>query len=505
MAELGETSRPKIANDQDSEAPSDRITVGDIGKGAAVAVGRGARAINRILNIDIRLLPAVLLLIAIVVVLLYLLVRPTVPRAMSGEFNVAIAEFIVVDQDGMPVKSNDGQMLADFLFQRLEIGFDELDLQIPYEIWPPAYTGRITGEDREQRAQAAEAIAQRIGAHVIVYGIITQAGNWSEFTPEFYVNYRGFEEGEEITGQHELGSPLRITCPFEVTQLQGVENPALCGRVNALTLVTIGLAYYAADDFERALDYFTQAESTEGWLQNAGKEVIYLLLGNANARLASKEKSTDPLKASYDHYETALAINPTYARAKVGQAGVLYLMALGDPEDQSFDSVNLSKLDQAATTFQAAVGLGDPPESANIETKVHFGLGQIHFVRAIATGGNWLPQAESEFLKVVQDYEGGNARVVELAGHAYARLGVIARLEGDMDAAAESYLCATQLVSPYYQAYYFTRLGEVYAAAGESDAAIEAYTEALRIAEFYGDNENAIEYSERLRELRNGQ
>jgi tetratricopeptide (TPR) repeat protein len=501
MEEHGKPGNPEPTEDQESQDSSDRITVGDIGEGAAVAVGRSARAITRIFNIDVRLLPVVVLLLAIVGVLAYLLLRPTAPEAMTSQFNVAVAEFIVVDQDGSPVRSKDGQALADFLFQRLQISFDELDLRMPYELWPPAYTGRIEGGTREERAQAAEALAQRIGVHVIIYGVITQAGDRSKFAPEFYINYKGFAQVEEIAGQHELGSPLRILLPFDTAQFQGVENPALSARVQALSLVTIGLSYYATDDFERALDYFAQAEATESWLQSAGKEVVYLLLGSASARLAQTGKSTEYLEPASDYYDTALSINPTYARAQIGRAGVLYLVAMGDPTDQSFDTVDLVQLDEAAAAFEVALDLGNPPESANIETKVHFYLGQIDLVRALILGEDWLAQAEAEFEQVVQEYESGNVRVAELAGQTHARLGAIALLQENTNAAVEHYTRATELVTPYYQAYYYTRLGEIYAANGQTDLAIESYAEAIQIAEFYGDQESAAKYAARLNEL----
>ncbi len=500
MPKNDRTTPQKSINNQNVNKSSDHITIGDVDKGSAVATGRGASAHIRIFNVDIRLLPLVVLLLIIISALAYFLLRPTTPNEMTGEFNVAVAEFTVVNQDGSLINSEDGQALSDFLFQRLDTNFDELDLKktIRYELWPPAYTGRIKGETRETRAEVAEELAQRIKAHVVIYGVITQAGDQSQFIPEFYVNYKGFEESEEITGQHELGSALRIKLPFEATQLQAIENPALSGRANALSLITIGLAYYSIDGFEQALDYFTQAEENRGWLQNAGKEIIYLLLGNANARLASKENSVEYLSPAFDHYDTALDINRTYTRAKVGQASVLYLIALGNPTDSSFETVDLDQLDEAATVFEDALNLGNPPASANIEAKVSFGLGQINLVHAQIAEGDWLAQAEAKFNQVVQEYENGNIRIIDLAGHAYARLAVIAYLQGNTDAAVDHYAHATQLVTPHYQSYYNTRLGEVYATANKIDLAIEAYNEAIKIAEFYGDEKSVVKYNKRL-------
>jgi tetratricopeptide (TPR) repeat protein len=430
------------------------------------------------------------------------------PMESRYNFNVVVTEFAVLDEDGSPVRSKDGRELADFLFRRLESNLNELDLKESYEIRPPAHTCPIKGRTREEREDAAAALAERIGAHIIIYGVVEQAGDDPRFAPEFYINYKGFEgaEGsEEITGQHELGRPLRVTLPFDADQFQGVENPALSARAEVLSLITVGLSYYATDDYERALDYFTKAEATEGWVRTAGKEVVYVLLGNASAGLTSKTQSTEYLTMTREYYDEALEISPTYARAKIGQAGTLYTTALGDPAVPSWDTVDLEKLDEAAAAYEAALNLGDPPESANIETKVHFGLGQVYLVRAMVVGDDWLIQAEAEFEQVVEAYEGGNTRITNHAGHAHARLGAIARLRGATDAAVEHYTRATELASPYFQAYYYTRLGEVHAAAGQTDLAIEAYTEAIDRAELYGYEESVTEYNARLNELLAGE
>jgi len=425
------------------------------------------------------------------------------PMESRYNFNVVVTDFTVLDEDESPVRSKDGRELADFLFRRLESSFNELDLKDPYEI--RAHNCPIKGSTRGERENAAAALAERIDAHIIIYGVVKQAGDDSRFAPEFFINYKGFEgaEGsEEITGRHELGRPLPVTLPFDADQFQGVENPALSARAEALSLITVGLSYYATDDYEKALDYFTQAEATEGWVRTAGKKVVYVLLGNASSGLTSKTKSTEYLTTTLGYYNEALDIEQTYARAKIGQAGVLYIMALGDPAVPSWDTVDLEQLDEAAAAYEAALNLGDPPESANIETKVHFGLGQVCLARAIVVGDDWLVQAKAEFEQVVEAYESGNSGITNYAGHAYARLGAIARLRGDTGAAVEHYTRATELVSPYYQAYYTTRIGEAHAAAGRTDRAIEAYDEAILIAEQFGEEESVDKYSVRLNELR---
>lgn len=434
------------------------------------------------------------------------------PMESEGSFNVVLARFTVLDENGKRVGGKEGKALADYMFRNLAFNFEDLELDTSYEIRPPDHTCRLSGSTRAEREAAAAKLAERINADIIVYGVITDTGKQSRFSPEFYVNYRGFEEGDEITGQHEMGRELRVDLPFDAVTFSSADNPALSARAEALSLLTMGLAHYAIDDFEQALIYFGDAEKTEGWFRNAGKEVIYLLMGNAYVRWDSQrhcvENSDGHLEEAWSQFDAALEINPTYARAQIGLAGVLRQMALEGVFNDSFAKTNLDRLDEATSAYETAIHLGDPPESANIETKVHFGLGQVYnarFLHALVTGGDWstpMSQARDEFEQVIGEYDGGNERGKNLAGHAHARLGSLARLEKDFETAVKHYTLAISLTTPYYQAYYSTRLGEVYVDEGQIELAIQAYDEAIAITEFHGSEECHRKFSARRDELR---
>ncbi|MFC1878914.1 tetratricopeptide repeat protein [Chloroflexota bacterium] len=450
------------------------------------------------------LFPFTFLLILLLGVFGYFWVRSPAEKGMSGEFNVAVAEFTLLDPDGSTARGKDGRAVGDFICTRLQSGFSEMDLgNVNYQIWCPEQVGKVMGITPDERAVAAGELAEQIGAQVIIYGVITQREQ-SELAPEFYVSSKGFEQVDELVGQHELGSPMRVVLPFDPTQIQDVENPALSARANALSLITVGLAYYSVDSLDQALDYFQRAESIPGWLQNAGKEVVYLMIGNTNVRLASVEKAPSFLDPAFQAYEKALLINPAYARSLVGQAGVLYLDALGDPY-APMDTVDLDKLEQSELAFENALASDTLPESANIETKAYFGLGQIYLVRDQLQENGWSQKASEAFQKVIHDYENGDERVVDLASQAYARLALIAKLDGDFTTADDYYRKAIEIATPFYDAYYHTRLGELYAANGQLEEAIDAYQEAIRIAEFYGDEESVNLYTKRLNELKASQ
>lgn len=490
--------------EQKKNIAGDEISIGNIHEDSAVAIGRGARAevnvFNKKIYLDIRLLPVVLLLVVLVVVLAFYLLKKDIPDEMGGEFNIAIAEFTVLDEDGKTLRSDEGEKLSQWLYNRLDANLSELDVQ--YEIWPPEYTGKILGSTENEREQAAELFAYERKAHVVIYGTITISDERSKFTPEFFISSSGFEEGDEITGKYELGDALLIAFPFDPNQLQDIENPTLSARAEALSLVTVGLAYYSIDDFEKAIGYFVQAENIQGWFDTDGKEILYLLLGNANIREASKNKAPELLSTSTQYYETALEINPSYTRAIIGMAGVEYLRALGDPLS---DDINLALLEKSEKLYLEALEIGHPFESANIEPKVHFGLGQIYLARSQISSEEWLGKAKIEFEQVISEYDGGNQRIENRCGHAYARLGLIAKIEDDIPLAIDYYQKASELVSPFYQVYYLTRLAEVYASNDSVDLAIGTYEEAIDLAKFYGDAESVEKYTSRLNELMNQQ
>lgn len=396
-------------------------------------------------------------------------------QPMSGEFNVAIAEFSVVDGQGEQVRTSDGRQLADFLYGRLEISFGDFDLPIPYELLPPEKTGLILGSTREERAAAAAELASQRNANVVIYGVVHHENDHSRLEPEFYIDYRGFEQAQEVVGPHAFGQPIQIELPFRARQFQGEANPPLNARTQALSLLTLGLAYHSTGNLQSALDYYEAAESVQGLSRRDGKEVLLLLLGNVHATLASQTRCDLTLTEEHrltgtTYYDQALDIDPNYGRAMLGEAGILYLQAFNDPSSPRIDH---TLLDQAVAQFEKAANTNNQPASANIQPKANFGLGQIELVRQIEKGEP-VDKVATRFLAVINEYEAGNSALEELAGHAYARLGLIRRLEGQSNVAALNYERAIEILtnySAYFKTDYRIRLGKVYLELEETELA----------------------------------
>lgn len=483
-------------------AAEDRIAVDTEGAGNAIAAGRGARA--WVVNISGRWWLAAVLLVVFIAVLGLVLWRlsPQKPKVMNGLFNVAVSSFQVIDINGKVILSQDGFDLADFIQKQIQANFQEMSLEkvVTYDVWGPDLTGAVGGNTSAELEQSAKTLAEKIKATVLIYGVITSNGAQSRFEPKFYVNHQSFHEADEITGENQLGTPLRVTLPFS-SAIQPVENPALAGRANALDMITIGLAYYSVDDFENARVYFQKAADDKHWLDSAGKEVVYLLLGNTNVRESSKEKDPQYLPTAAADYSKAQVINPGYGRALVGQANVLYMQAIGDPSGKNIDQGGLA---QTEMLLDQAMELPDQPTSANIEAKVRFLRGQVDLTRMYTKlpGGDWTSLAKAEFNWIVQHYEAGDKSLATLVSHSYARLGTLAYMAGDLKAGVDLIRKGIDLSSPFYSGEYTAWLADIYASAGQKDQAIQAYQDAISIAQANSDEESVKRYSDRLKQIK---
>lgn len=431
------------------------------------------------------------------------LIRCWFPVAMDRtKFTVVMTPLVTVDERGRVRQTRDGRELANHLYTRLEASFNELDLPIPSELRGPQDACAVVGRDRDARAAAAEALAQEIDADLVIYGAILQSANGALYQPEFYVRYNSFDEASDLVGPHELGRPLRVSVPINAQDLKAVAEHPVNVRARALSLITLGLAAVAVDDHATALAFFTEAEQMPAWSAGAGKELVYLLMGNAASNLAATTLDAAYVNQALDYYEEALALEPTFARALVGLAGATYQQALGNLQTRRGSDVLLDRLEEAEILYETALET-PAPAAAEIEVKAHFGLGQIYLVRHYVLGGEWLDRARAEFRWLIAHHAATPVRARDLVGHAYARLGLIAaQWDDDVPAAIPLYLEAVALVTPRWQAVYHLDLGDLYVRQEDREHADFHYHEALGIAELHGKHDLVARAEEKLAALR---
>lgn len=439
--------------------------------------------------------PVAVVLLVIIGVLLYFLFRSTVPEAMTGEFNVAVAEFTVTSPDGVPIDAKLGADKADEWFDALLIEFDSLknSLDFPnYDIWPPQFTGKILGDDTEARAEFAQERAEAIGAHVIIYGVITLDGNNAIIEPAFYVNAKGFDAATEIVGQYAFGKQITFSIQDDVFEV----NSRLIDRINALCQIIVGMAYYADGNFRQAEEFLKEA--SEYIEDDEGKDVVYLLIGNTYLKRASERHPDAFLEQASDYYEKALDLecgNCIRLRPMLGNLIIAQRMAIGDLDDVHFPSgVDTGKLNYVISGYTNLLSQTPSLHGANIEAKAHLGLGQAYQYLAIKQAIDCqcavsFDQAIHFLELVVREYEDGNETAADIASKAYVGLGWIARFQND-DRAPLLYQNAAVLAADYDKAEYFYWVGSSYENIQEYVLACKVYEYCSSISEEYHDGYN---------------
>jgi tetratricopeptide (TPR) repeat protein len=373
---------------------------------------------------------------------------------MTGDMRVAIAAFEVAGpRQNRPL----GEDLAQGVYLRMQEELEASSPDFTTTIWSPEQVGTVRGATREKRAAAAARTAADIEADVVVYGLIDTSRPVWTIAPEFYISDQNFTDAQEITGQHEIGEPFAAVGQGSVATRIDVSTK-MTTRARLVSVITVGLAYYAAQDYPRAQAAFAELERDFNWSEVGGEEVFYLLLGNAAGKsrdLATAERA----------YRDALAVNPDYSRAYAGLGSVYYARAL-EPFEASGNAadINVALLNESIDHYRQAAVAGARPALSDIPTKVHFGLGQAHLALHLQDANVPVARAIDEFDAVTSAYnDGDNPRIRVLAAEAHARLGLIHDLNGDRDAAIAEYEAAVSLLDdvPDRQQLYEERLREL--------------------------------------------
>jgi tetratricopeptide (TPR) repeat protein len=413
---------------------------------------------------------------------------------MTGEFNIAIAEFSA-GADGAGLPADAGQIVAEQVLARVETALSEAlnGGEVLYQVAGPVAVGRVDGGTPEDRAISAAVLAARLNADIVVYGVLGEAGGAQTVQPAFYVSERAFVTAPELLGEHALGGPIQLAGTGDLASRVQV-NRQVSDRVQALTFLAAGMETMALGDYAGAQALFSSAAGLEHWPDEAGKEIVYLLLGNATGRL----EQMDAAEASF---LKALALNPEYARAHVGLAGVYYRRALGVPPVSTFAEVDPALLDRAEAELEAALSAADRPASADVDVKVAFGRGQLALVRYQMTqAAEQLALAEEAFGAVAAVHAAGNTRVAEQAGLAHGYLGTVAFIQGDLARAEAEFRTAIEtVVAPRAKAGFWAQLGDLYASQADTAQAIQAYEQAVENAP---DDASRALYQGQLDELR---
>jgi tetratricopeptide (TPR) repeat protein len=254
---------------------------------------------------------------------IYALIGPTRmdPRATM---NIAVTEVGAMDERGGMQRSADGDLIRGWVVGALDAANAKTAASSQMAIWHDdlprtqkrVKLGRLAGKSPEDRAQAAEALAQRIGADVVIYGHLEPAGNGTQLVQEFYVTPRLRPEANETIGRYELGEPIPV--PADLLNGDSLAKGAVAAQVGDRTTALYRLLLALREDtlgrHEQALALLRQTEADlASW--SGGSEILYYFI----AREALYLKRYDEAEAAA---RKAVTINPDYVRGYVVLGGI---------------------------------------------------------------------------------------------------------------------------------------------------------------------------------------
>ncbi len=338
------------------------------------------------------------------------------PSRMTGDFNIAVARFGEVTEQGLAsstLATQLSKMLFDFLDSEYKATDFGLDVQVAHRKLP------VLTEDRE-----AEQLAQDINADVVIYGSMYVLGNEARLDPRFYVANQ--PDTSELAGPHRFGVPVE----FDTTSLDLYDkvNLELQPRAAILVHFTEGLAYFSGGHYQEASHIFRRAvREAESYQPFDGQEVIYVFAAQADCVQGNYEQAMTYL-------DRALELNPEYARAYIARGNVYYTQAV----ESAYD---VNKLSQALAEYEHAIQAEDQQPGAYVREKANVAMGNVYVIRAQQTHDPAMfEQAIDHYSQVIGEYEETKGeRIRQLAAIAYFGLGAAYERQHSYAQAEEAY------------------------------------------------------------------
>ena len=333
--------------------------------------------------------------------------------AMSGAFNVAVAELAVAgaDQDmGLDLS----QAVYDQIVQ--DLGDTEVDVKVA----PPDAVRVLPGGTPEARSRAAAELAERVEADVVVFGTVESRPGQTDVTPEFFVSARNLSGAEEFSGVYPLDTiELNVTDPVAVRRRTA---DSLRPRILALTQIVMGLSHYQLLEYSEAEAMFEEA--LVSWRDANGQKVVLSLLGNVSGLQGD-------LDTAESYFSDALSLDPEYARARFGAAEVSYQRSKG-PACAGSGEADVAGLEDAVAQFEEVGELPGPP-LAFIPERARVEIGKIYQCLFL-NGGGHLEEAR-EILEAVIDDVSDETRLDDLTADAHFSLGLYHLLNRNQETA----------------------------------------------------------------------
>jgi tetratricopeptide (TPR) repeat protein len=327
------------------------------------------------------------------------------PKQMSGQFNIAVAEFSEIDGSGQFHELQLGPQLSDWAITYLH---HEVKNEPGLQVWPNQgnlFTRTkvpLLGSD----LAAVSELAKRINADLVLYGYLDSRQVPANLALEFWIGPRGEFQFEDIMGIFTVGKPIiveDITNPgVSVEDEVARQSSAIARLAVGLELDYDGQPIEARKAFLRAAELAPQSELVQFLI---GRETLFI------SDLHPDQQEVD-WNAAETAFQKAIGINDQYARAYIG---------LGDVYSK-----------RSAKLVDTAINLKQAPDPQATQ---------------------WIEQAIRSYQKVLElkpdprQYGNPVEDVARLAlGNAYRAKGTILFLQGNTGSALQAFDEAIQLL-----------------------------------------------------------
>lgn len=334
---------------------------------------------------------------------------------LSGEWNIAIAEF---STEAKSISRDEAFLITEQFARKLEGEIHDSGNLLSIVVAGPSEVGFISPPSNRITFYSIGNVAKRLNAQVLLYGKIVEQNNVAYLIPSVYLSTENAYELDDLVGDFQLGAPIPIIGSEQDTIPSQIElNLEFTNRAALISDLAQGIGDFFYANYSGAIDHFTRANSDEYWPQDKGRELVYLLLGNAAIRQGDWVLAETAL-------QRALAINPGYSRAMISLGGLRYTQSMKDASQENF-LVDEDLIQEAIDWHLRAQQANTNPFRANIEAKINFGLGQL-FLLQYLQGHSTAEAAVEAFNQVIIEYERTqDAQIAHIASEAYGRMAVL--------------------------------------------------------------------------------
>jgi tetratricopeptide (TPR) repeat protein len=336
---------------------------------------------------------------------------PTPTQYIQESLGVAVAYFAPASPD---LETAEADQLVDGFSTQLQRQISQLGgtLGLPVGYLGPEVIGRINGDGLGTSYDDAKEISLERNATIVIYGRIEFENGRLQLNPRFYVPPSHISPAQELTGSYRLGQPVNAQ-NFTDAQTE------LAERARLLALLVDGVTKYLTDDFEGSLASFTEVRRDSSYDTMIGRDVLHMMIGNANLRLAAKaadacdrrtvlgyiDQAVGEFEDALTTFEQLNQSETIYVRPHSGLAAAYFLRARWQPEENDgcadelyiFDWLyrGLEEIDQA----QAALARRDDPSQDEPVVRASFLLneGRLTYILCVMTLSGTITEPEEDY------------------------------------------------------------------------------------------------------------